>query len=74
MEDREALGGASIDAVCEKFVEWRDEHAVEHEEHWVRRMIPLAKDAPSRLPRLTYCLYVDQKCLNTVTAFAMSRG
>lgn len=25
-------------------------------------------DPPSRLPRFTYCLYVDQKCLDTLKA------
>ncbi|OIW34837.1 hypothetical protein CONLIGDRAFT_639172 [Coniochaeta ligniaria NRRL 30616] len=66
----EALDGASIDAVREKFVAWRDEHMVELEVSFEKRMMPMAKDPPPRLPRFTYCLYVDQKCLNTVAAFA----
>jgi hypothetical protein len=70
IEDKEALDGASIDTVRRKFVEWRDTHNVEREEHWVKRLIPMAKDPPNRLPRFTYCIYVDQKCLNTLTAFA----
>lgn len=32
-EDREALKGASIDAVRKMFVEWRNEHNVECEVH-----------------------------------------
>lgn len=70
MEDRETLEGASIDAVRDLFVKWRDEHSVERKPHWTSQVIPTAKDPPLRLPRFTYCLYVDQKCLNTVTAFA----
>lgn len=53
------------------FVEWRDRHSVEREVHWTRKLLPpMISDAPSRLPRFTYCLYVEQKCLNTVNAFA----
>ncbi|KAG6354264.1 hypothetical protein INS49_004869 [Diaporthe citri] len=72
-EDREALDGASIDAVRSMFVQWRDEHGVERKPHWARRLVPpMARDPPMRLPRFTYCLYVDQKCLNTVNASAQS--
>lgn len=53
------------------FVEWRDKHSVEREEHWTKKLLPpMARDPSTRLPRYTYCLYVDQKCLDTVTAFA----
>lgn len=72
-EDREALDGASIDAVRDMFVQWRDEHSVERKPHWTRKLVPpMAKDSSMRLPRFTYCLYVDQKCLNTANAFAES--
>ena len=70
MENPETLDGATIDAVREKFVAWREEHKVELEVSFEKRMIPMIKDPPPRLPRFTYCLYVDQKCLNTVAAFA----
>ncbi|KAJ0120530.1 hypothetical protein J7T55_015259 [Diaporthe amygdali] len=71
IEDQETLDSASIDTVRDMFVEWRNKHQVELEERWINRIIPpLLRDAPNRLPRFTYCLYVDQKCLNTVTAFA----
>lgn len=55
------------------FVQWRDEHSVERQQHWTKKLIPpMAKDPPTRLPRFTYCLYIDQKCLNTANAFAES--
>lgn len=51
-------------------MEWRDAQNVQRQEDWVKRLIPLAKDPPNRLPRFTYCIYVDKKCLNTLPAFA----
>lgn len=54
------------------FVKWRNEHSVEEEVHWTTKLMPLLQDPPNRLPRFTYCLYVDQKCLNTVSAFSQS--
>lgn len=36
----------------------------------MKQLIPMAKDPPNRLPRFTYCIYVDKKCLNTLPAFA----
>jgi hypothetical protein len=69
-EDRKALNGATIDAVRKMLVEWRNEHSVEREVHWTEKLMPMLKDPPNRLPGFTYCLYVDQKCLNTVNAFA----
>lgn len=55
------------------FVHWRDKHSVEREPDLAERMVPLmVSDPPRRLPRFTYCLYVDQKCLNTVKGFAKS--
>lgn len=71
-EDPNTLNGATIDAVRDKFVKWRNEHSVEQKVHWVDKMIPLLTDPPSRLPRFTYCLHVDQKCLNTVKAYNRS--
>lgn len=72
-EDRETLDGTSIDTVRDMFVQWRDEHSVERKPHWTRQLVPaMARDPPMRLPRFTYCLYVDQKCLSTVNAFAES--
>ncbi|KAG8156441.1 hypothetical protein KVR01_013675 [Diaporthe batatas] len=70
IEDKEALDNASIDTVRAKFVEWRDTHNVARQQHWVKKVMPLPTDAPNRLPRFTYCIYVDQKCLNTLPAFA----
>ncbi|KAB5580300.1 hypothetical protein GE09DRAFT_432246 [Coniochaeta sp. 2T2.1] len=70
MEDRETLDGASIDAVREIFVAWRDEHKFDLEVPLEKRLTPMLKDPPPRLPRFNYCLYVDQKCLDTVAAFA----
>lgn len=70
IEDRETLGGASVDVVREKFAEWREGRMFELEVPFEKRLIPMAKDPPPRLPRFNYCLYVDQKCLNTVAAFA----
>lgn len=45
-----------------RFVEWRDQHQVRREES----ALPLPDDASSRLPRFTYCLYIDQKCLDSL--------
>ncbi|KAB5551007.1 hypothetical protein GE09DRAFT_1222821 [Coniochaeta sp. 2T2.1] len=59
MEDRETLDGASIDVVREKFVAWRDEHKFDLEVPLEKRLVPMLKDPPPRLPRFSYCLYVD---------------
>ncbi|KAI1376398.1 hypothetical protein F4677DRAFT_90826 [Hypoxylon crocopeplum] len=74
IEDKEALDGASKQQVRERFAEWRDQHSVSRElseaAQLVRNLVPMPTNASTRLPRFTYCLYVDQKCLDTLTAHA----
>lgn len=63
IENPEALGGASKSDVRKQFTEWaflrseeRDGAGAEH---------PLSY----RLPRFAYCLYVDQRCLDTLKEY-----
>ncbi|KAI1350843.1 hypothetical protein F5Y01DRAFT_137019 [Xylaria sp. FL0043] len=73
IEDKETLDGAPKKEVRERFVQWRDEHSVSYElpvaAQIARAAFPTPRDASTRLPRFTYCLYVDQKCLDTLKAY-----
>ncbi|RYC65033.1 hypothetical protein CHU98_g1148 [Xylaria longipes] len=73
IEDKETLNGASKQQVREHFVQWRDQHSVSYElseaARVARQLFPTPNDANTRLPRFTYCLYVDQKCLDTLKAY-----
>ncbi|KAI1129346.1 hypothetical protein F5Y10DRAFT_238400 [Nemania abortiva] len=72
IEDKETLDGASKQEVRERFIQWRDQNSVSRElseaTQLVRTIMPMQTDASTRLPRFTYCLYVDQKCLDTLAA------
>jgi hypothetical protein len=68
VEDLE-LNAASKDEVREHFKR-RNEH---HSEVPSRDVSP-PTDASSRLPRFTYCLYVDQKCLDTLKEHAEAKS
>ncbi|KAL0939145.1 uncharacterized protein CTRU02_205755 [Colletotrichum truncatum] len=62
IEDRDTLNNASKADVRKHFNQWVSEHAAETSAH------PDIID----LPRFRYCLYVDQKCLNTLEPFQKS--
>jgi hypothetical protein len=57
--------------VREQFVEWRNQHAVWRASN---RMSILPTTISNRLPRFTYCLYVDQKCLDTLEAHVRGKA
>ncbi|KAI0481578.1 hypothetical protein F4859DRAFT_475232 [Xylaria cf. heliscus] len=74
IEDKETLDGVSKQHVRERFVQWRDQHSVEWEQpdalaRFARKLFPTPSDVSDRLPRFTYCLYVDQKCLDKMKAY-----
>ncbi|KAI1742855.1 hypothetical protein F4680DRAFT_411894 [Xylaria scruposa] len=78
VEDEETLNGASKQQVRERFVQWRDQHSVSQE---LSEAVMLARQSafwathPStRLPRFTYCLYVDQKCLDTLKRYSEAKA
>lgn len=61
VEDKD-LEGATTEQVRSRFLQWRDEHSVS-------RMNPSFSELSAeslRLPRFTYCLYVDEKCIKTL--------
>ncbi|KAF5977521.1 hypothetical protein FCOIX_6440 [Fusarium coicis] len=64
MEDCETLDNASKDQVCDQFSQWASERSVERDGAGAED--PLAV----LLPRYRYCIYVDQKCLDTVDQYA----
>ncbi|KAK5637687.1 hypothetical protein RRF57_013402 [Xylaria bambusicola] len=74
VEDEETLNGASKQQVRERFVQWRDQHSVSRElsevAAVVRQSAFWATHESLRLPRFTYCLYVDQKCLDTLKQYS----
>ncbi|CAJ2502251.1 Uu.00g096450.m01.CDS01 [Anthostomella pinea] len=57
VEDESLLDGASKDQVRRRFVAWRDRHS-DSVFQW--------PPPRARQPRFAYCLYVDQKCLDTL--------
>ncbi|RYP85138.1 hypothetical protein DL769_001042 [Monosporascus sp. CRB-8-3] len=70
VEDKDALDGAPKSRVRQRFVEWRNQHSVSRGVS----PVPLPTDASNRLPRFTYCLYVDQKCLDTLRAHVNAKA
>ncbi|RBQ72999.1 hypothetical protein FVER14953_07909 [Fusarium verticillioides] len=64
MEDCETLNNASKDQVRDQFCQWASERSVERDGAGAED--PLAV----LLPRYRYCIYVDQKCLDTVDQYA----
>lgn len=62
--DSSELSGATKDQIRTQFSGWRDEHS----RSWT--LPPFSSDynnaTSTRLPRFTYCLYVDEKCLKTL--------
>ncbi|KAF9878879.1 hypothetical protein CkaCkLH20_03779 [Colletotrichum karsti] len=64
VEDRRNLDGASKDHVRRRFRRWVKKHEAETATH------PFTVD----LPRFRYCLYVDQKCLDTLERFQQSES
>ncbi|WYZ42284.1 hypothetical protein EsH8_V_001179 [Colletotrichum jinshuiense] len=64
IEDRDNLQNASKADVRKHFNQWVSQHSAEIARY------PLAID----LPRFKHCLYVDQKCLDTLEPFQKSEG
>ncbi|KAG5757128.1 hypothetical protein H9Q70_000269 [Fusarium xylarioides] len=64
MEDCEALNNATKGQVRDKFSQWASERSDERDGAGAED--PLAV----LLPRYRYCVYVNQKCLNTVNQYA----
>ncbi|XEU96394.1 hypothetical protein FSHL1_001679 [Fusarium sambucinum] len=63
IEDQETLNNASKQHVRERFSEWTSQHSV-------KRDGPGVEDAfRQQFPRFRYCVYVDQKCLDTVAQY-----
>ncbi|KAK7999645.1 hypothetical protein PG990_012245 [Apiospora arundinis] len=74
VEDEADLQAASKLLVRQRFVEWRNQHCVLRKEPEFWRVIPhMPEEATLRLPRFTYCLFVDQDCLDTVDAHAAAK-
>lgn len=61
IEDK-SLEGASKEEIRSQFISWRDEHSVSRQ----RPPMSFDDEASLRLPRFTYCLYVDEDCMETV--------
>ncbi|KAL8380866.1 hypothetical protein RB595_005248 [Gaeumannomyces hyphopodioides] len=61
VEDREALDGASKDAVRERFRAWVAARSVERDGEGIHN-----PDVAEELPRFRYCVYVDRACLEAV--------
>jgi len=58
----------------ELFVDWRYQHSVSRKGSELSKQIPpLPDEATLRLPRFTYCLHIDQYCLDTVDAQAATK-
>ncbi|KAF5676817.1 hypothetical protein FCIRC_6907 [Fusarium circinatum] len=64
MEDRETFDNASKEQVRDRFSQWVSERSIERDGAGAED--PLAM----YLPRYRYCVYVDQKCLDTVDEYA----
>ena len=63
IEDRDTLHNASKQHVRERFSEWASQRSVDRDG-------PGVEEAFQReFPRFRYCVYVDQKCLDTVTQY-----
>lgn len=63
IEDRETLDNATKQHVRESSSEWTSQHSVERDG-------PGVEDAfQQQTPRFRYCIYVDQKCLDTVAQY-----
>ncbi|KAK6825585.1 hypothetical protein PG987_013079 [Apiospora arundinis] len=76
VEDEADLQGASKLRVRQRFVDWRDRHCVwRQHQPWFEKHLPdfLPPTETLRLPRFTYCLHVDQDCLETVNAHAAGK-
>lgn len=63
IEDRETLDGASKQEVRERFSEWSAARSVERDGPGADE--PKVEEAP----RFRYCIYIDQKCLDTVDRY-----
>ncbi|KAI0517891.1 hypothetical protein F5B22DRAFT_635731 [Xylaria bambusicola] len=78
VEDEETLNGASKQQVRERFVQWRDQHGVSRElseaATIARQSAFWATHESTLLPRFTYCLYVDQKCLDTLKRYSAAKA
>ncbi|RGP77399.1 hypothetical protein FLONG3_4491 [Fusarium longipes] len=63
IEDRETLDNASKQKVRERFSEWASQCSIERDG-------PGAEEAlRQEFPRFRYCIYIDQKCLDTVAQY-----
>lgn len=69
VEDEFDLRGASKLRVRQRFVDWRDQHTVWRKRPEYPQFVPcvpgVSGEATLRLPRFTYCLHIDQDCLDT---------
>ncbi|KAJ4140848.1 hypothetical protein NW768_000052 [Fusarium equiseti] len=63
IEDRDTLDNASKQHVREKFSEWASQRSVQRDGPRVEEAFQYG------LPRFRYCIYVDQKCLDTVNQY-----
>ncbi|RBR15101.1 uncharacterized protein FIESC28_07417 [Fusarium coffeatum] len=63
IEDRDTLDNASKQQVREKFSEWTSQRSVERDGPRVEEAFQYG------IPRFRYCIYVDQKCLDTVNQY-----
>ncbi|KAK8074577.1 hypothetical protein PG997_009240 [Apiospora hydei] len=74
VEDEMDLRAASKLRVRQRFVNWRDQNTVWRTAPELSKYIPrMPYEATLRLPRFTYCLHVDQDCLDTVDAQAAAK-
>ncbi|KAK8016832.1 hypothetical protein PG993_015021 [Apiospora rasikravindrae] len=74
VEDEADLRAASKLRVRQRFVDWRDRNTVWRKAPEISKYIPrMPGEATLRLPRFTYCLHVDQDCLDTVDAHAAAK-
>lgn len=61
VEDKD-LDGAMKEDVRTRFVIWRDQHSISRD----KPPFTLYESTSLRLPRFTYCLYVDEECMATL--------
>ncbi|KAJ2979929.1 hypothetical protein NUW58_g7080 [Xylaria curta] len=76
-ESLDFLGRDYYGAICavrERLGEWKDQNSVSRglspATKLAKNIVPMPTDESTRLPRFTHCLYVDQGCLDTLTAHA----
>ncbi|KAF6839065.1 hypothetical protein CPLU01_02079 [Colletotrichum plurivorum] len=69
IEDRDSLDNASKADVRSHFAGWVSEHIANQPCESVKNPLPAGS-----ITRFRYCLYVDQKCLDTLEQFQNSEG